>query len=71
MIGVCKKNEAGHVWESSLVDPRRSCVHCGRPGRDNVRDAETGGFFAEATRARMLLFDGLRSPASCHGGKAK
>lgn len=63
----CSKNAAGHVWASYVDDPRRSCVHCKRPGRDNVEGGETGGFFAEATMARADLFSRLRFPASANG----
>lgn len=72
-VGDCSKrgDGLGHVWSSWKVDPRRSCVHCGRPGRDNVLLGETGGFLAEATHARMETFDGLRAPMSAHGKAAK
>jgi len=69
-VGVCPENGAGHEWEKWFVDPRKSCVHCGRPGRDDHQKGETGGYFAEATLARMEKFDRLRAPASAHG-KAK
>jgi hypothetical protein len=71
-VGDCPKREdgLGHVWESWMVDPRKSCVHCGRPGRDNEKLGESGGYFAEATLARTELFDRVASPLSSHG-KAK
>lgn len=72
-VGSCSKREAGlgHVWASWSVDPRRPCMFCGRPGRDDHAAGERGGYFAEATMARMELFDGLRAPASAHGKAAK
>ena len=69
-VGVCPKNEAGHEWGKWFVEPRKSCVHCGRPGRDNVFLGDEGGYFADATRTRMEVFDGLKPPVSSHG-KAK
>jgi hypothetical protein len=66
-VGNCPKNAAGHEWEKWMVDPRKSCVHCGRPGRDDHQAGERGGYYAEATMARMELFDGLRTPLSSHG----
>lgn len=64
--GVCPKSDSGHRWSN---DSRRSCRHCGRPGRDNV--GEEGGFFAEATMARAELFSGLRFPMSSNGAAVK
>lgn len=64
-VGVCPKNAEGHVFAPASKDPRRSCVHCSRPGRDGVD--ERGGFFAEATMARADFFSGLRFPASANG----
>jgi predicted transcriptional regulator len=64
-VGDCPKNRMGHVFASHSVDPRRSCVHCKRPGRDGVD--QSGGFFHEATAARAELFSGLRAPKSSHG----
>lgn len=71
-VGDCPKRDdgLGHVWSKWFDDPRKSCTFCGRPGRDNVTLGETGGFFAEATHARMEVFDRLVAPASSHG-KAK
>lgn len=65
-IGQCPKrvDGFGHVWQSWRVDARRSCEFCGRPGRDNLRLGESGGFFGEATAARAEVFSGLRQPAS-------
>lgn len=64
-VGVCPKSPAGHQFAPPSKDPRRSCEHCGRPGRDNPD--ESGGYFAEATMARADLFSGLRFPASANG----
>lgn len=73
-VGVCPKNAGGHVWAGTDPakggDARNSCKFCRRPGRDNRDIGESGGYFAEATMARMELFDGLKAPASSHG-KAK
>jgi hypothetical protein len=66
-VGACPKNAEGHVLAEASRDPRRSCVHCGRPGRDNVEAKETGGFFGEATMARADFFSGLRFPESANG----
>lgn len=66
-VGVCPQRDGGHVWAPWFEDPRKSCVHCGRPGRDNVFTGESGGYLHEAGHARMRLFDGLVSPASSHG----
>lgn len=65
--GSCPRSPAGHQWAPASVDARRSCAHCGRPGRDGV--SEEGGFFAEATLARAELFSGLRFPGSANGVK--
>lgn len=67
MVGTCAKNAGGHEWGPGSKDPRRPCVHCSRPGRDNVEARESGGYFAEATMARADLFSGLRFPASANG----
>lgn len=64
-VGACPKNAEGHVFAPASKDPRRSCVHCSRPGRDG--DNETGGFFAEATMARADFFSGLKFPDSANG----
>lgn len=61
--------EGAHEFGPASKDPRRSCVRCGRPGRDNV--GESGGFFGEATMARAEFFGGLNFPKSANGGKAK
>lgn len=66
-VGSCPKSPHGHSWAAASVDSRRSCVHCGRPGRDH--EGESGGFFAEATMARAELFSGLRFPLSSSGAK--
>jgi hypothetical protein len=72
-VGECPKNEAGHEWASAKDDPRRSCVHCGRPGRDGIERGvpQIGGFFAEATAARTELFNRLRTPDSIKKGYPK
>jgi hypothetical protein len=72
-VGECPKNEAGHEWSSAKDDPRRSCVHCGRPGRDGIDNGvpQIGGFFAEATAARTELFNRLRTPDSIRKGYPK
>lgn len=67
--GKCPKSEEGHQWAPASRNSRRSCVHCGRPGRDG--EGESGGFFAEATMARAELFSGLRFPASSNGAAVK
>lgn len=63
----CPENAGGsHVWagvdEARGGDPRNSCRHCGRPGRDG-KD-EQGGFLGEATAARAELFSRLEQPKS-------
>jgi hypothetical protein len=72
-VGECPENEAGHEWSSAKDDPRRSCVHCGRPGRDGIERGvpQIGGFFAEATAARTELFNRLRTPDSIRKGYPK
>jgi hypothetical protein len=66
-VGDCPKRAdgLGHVWASWKVDPRKSCVHCGRPGRDNLRNGESGGYFAAATAQRRELI----GSASYHPGR--
>lgn len=58
----------GHVWAGTDPekggDSRNSCRFCKHPGRDNVFENESGGYFAEATAARAELFSRLRQPAS-------
>jgi hypothetical protein len=70
-VGVCPKRDEGlgHVWESWRVDPRKPCVFCGRPGRDNVFKGESGGFFAEATAARSASFQALKPTMESGSGK--
>jgi hypothetical protein len=72
-VGECPENGAGHEWASAKDDPRRSCVHCGRPGRDGIENGapQIGGFFAEATAARTELFNRLRTPDSIRRGYPK
>jgi hypothetical protein len=67
---VCPSREGGglHEWAGTDParggDPRNSCRHCGRPGRDNEKLNESGGMFAEATAARAAFFAGLTQPKS-------
>lgn len=59
----------GHVWSSWKVDARKSCVFCGRPGRDGK--GEEGGFFAEATAARYAIVAPLATPMFAGTGKPR
>lgn len=70
-VGDCPERGEGlgHVWKSWMVDPRRSCQFCGRPGRDNVLKGESGGYFAEATEAHAAQFDGLKPTMESGTGK--
>jgi hypothetical protein len=72
-VGDCpdRPGELGHIWKSAKDDERRSCRFCGRPGRDNLKKDESGGFFAEATGERVELFSRLRTPDSAKGIKPK
>lgn len=72
-VGVCPERGEGlgHVWASWRVDPRKSCVFCARPGRENVFKGESGGFFAEATAARAGVFQGLKPTMESGTGKAE
>lgn len=63
----CPENDGGpREWagvnEEKGGDPRNSCRHCGRPGRDNA--GEEGGFLAEASAARAEFFSRLNQPKS-------
>jgi hypothetical protein len=66
----CPAREDGglHEWAGTNParggDKRNSCRHCGRPGRDNIFEGESGGMFAEATAARAELFSRLEQPKS-------
>lgn len=72
-VGDCpdRPGELGHIWGSAKDDERRSCRFCGRPGRDNVKKGEAGGFFGGATAERVELFSRLRAPDSAKGIKPK
>jgi predicted transcriptional regulator len=72
-VGDCpeRPGELGHIWKSAKEDDRRSCRFCGRPGRDNLKRGDTGGFFGEATAERSELFSRLRTPDSAKGIKPK
>lgn len=72
-VGVCPKNAGGHVWAGVLAsgDARNPCRFCGRPGRDNHFEGETGGFFAEATGQRMAAHVGLKVPMQSGTGDVK
>lgn len=72
-VGNCPKRPEGfgHVWKSWRVDPRKSCEFCGRPGRDNLKLGESGGFFAEATDARYEVFASLAAPMTSGTGKVR
>lgn len=75
-VGNCPERPEGfgHVWASWRVNSRKSCVHCGRPGRDNSPiggPADTGGFFAEATAARYGVVAPLHGPMDPGSGKVR
>lgn len=69
-VGVCPRHADGHIWASAKIDPLRSCIHCGRHGREPESKGEpNGGFFAEATRGRAAFFGGLAAPMQSGTGK--
>lgn len=80
-IGSCPKRAEGlgHVWLSPYVDEYRSCEFCGTHGREPAKNFDLtgakpnqgGGYFAQATMARVNFFDTLRPPASANGTPVK
>jgi Arc/MetJ-type ribon-helix-helix transcriptional regulator len=76
-VGDCPKRAEGlgHVWAGVKAsgDSRNPCRFCGTPGRQ-ARDAQgrpvgEPGFFERATRERMEVLGGLRTPDSISGRK--
>jgi hypothetical protein len=74
-VGQCPERPEGfgHLWAGVLAsgDARNPCRFCGRPGRDNVLEGESGGYFGEATAARSAMLVGVRLPMQSGTGKVR